>query len=328
MSDREGDAFLLCVVIINFRTPSVTINCLESLLPQLRGKEISLVIVDNCSGDDSVEQIGEWLRLHDKDKISNLISSPVNGGFSFGNNLGINHTRASYYLLLNSDTLVRPGAIEVLLDTARQNPTAGIVSPRLEYPDGEPQVSCFRYPSPVSEFCDAAKTGFIDRILERFQVPLAISEIVSYPQWTSFACVLIKDEMIKSSGSLDDGYFMYFEDAELCYRACRAGWKVIHNPQARIVHLRGGSSPVKQNARLKQRLPDYYYKSRSRFFYQLYGRSGLIAANIFWTFGRLISKCRQIMGRKDKQAIDSQWKDIWINCLQPLEPYTHPDANR
>jgi hypothetical protein len=154
---------------------------------------------------------------------------------------------------------------------------------------------------------------------------MPVQDGVVRPDWTSFACVLIRAEVFDRIGLLDEGYFMYFEDVEFCYRARKAGWRVVHNPAARVVHLRGGSSPVKERTRLRRRLPRYFHESRTRFFYQLYGWPGLTAANLMWWAGRLVSKAQQIfMGRADKTAIEHQWLDIWINWLQPLRPYTPP----
>jgi hypothetical protein len=147
---------------------------------------------------------------------------------------------------------------------------------------------------------------------------------IAWPQWTSFACVLIKDEVFQQIGLLDEGYFMYYEDVEFCHRANKAGWPIVHNPEARVVHLRGGSSSVKKQTKLKKRVPRYFYESRTRYYYQTYGWVGLTAANLLWWSGRTISKTRQIMGRSDKIAIEGQWLDIWTNWLNPLKPYTAP----
>jgi GT2 family glycosyltransferase len=143
--------------------------------------------------------------------------------------------------------------------------------------------------------------------------------------WLSFACVLIKGEVFKQVGLLDEGFFMYFEDAEFCRRARQSGWLALYYPHARVVHLRGRSSPVKAQTRSKKRLARYYYESRTRYFYLSYGWHGVILANLAWWLGRLISKPRQILGRVDKVAVESYWLDIWTNWRRPLRPYTQPD---
>lgn len=283
-----------------------------------------VVVVDNQSNDGSVSAIRMWLERNDKDAKVLLIEAPHNRGFASGNNIGIRAVEADNYLLLNSDTLIRVGAIETLMNATREYPEMGLFSPRLEWPDGTGQESCFRFQTPFSEFIAASKTRLIGHILRRFVVAQPVQSESFRPDWTSFACVLIRSQVFDSVGLLDEGYFMYFEDAEFCYRARNNGWNILHDPRARVVHLRGGSSPVKKNAQQRKRLPRYFYESRTRFFFQLYGRFGLTAANLMWLIGRAVSKTRQIAGRSDKGAIKGQWRDIWINWRNPLAPYTHP----
>lgn len=317
----------LAIIIINFRTPGMLIDCLVSLLPELRCIDSRVVIIDNNSGDDSIPIIKKWLKENPNEKVD-VISSNNNSGFSGGNNLGINSIKSENYLLLNSDTLIRKNSIQQLLDTGYKYKNAGLITPQLEWPDTLPQISCFNYLSPISEFISSAQTGFFTNFFLKYDVPIPVTKKISTPEWSSFACVLIKKEVFDEVGLMDDGYFMYFEDAEFCYRAKKSGWKVLNNPSARVVHLRGGSSPVKENTKLKKRLPLYYYESRTRYFYQLYGWFGLTFANILWSIGRLISKSRQLLGRGDKAVSEKQWLDIWTNWLHPLKNYTHPGSTR
>ncbi|MCR4303446.1 MAG: glycosyltransferase family 2 protein [Gallionella sp.] len=315
----------LSIVIVNFRTPKYVIDCLTTLLPDIDGIDARVVVVDNNSPDDSPEIIRAWLAQHDVAGKVHFVQSEHNSGFASGNNIGIKSCHARYYLLLNSDTLIRPGAIHIILDTALRYPEAGLVSPRLEWPDGAGQESCFRFPKPFSEMISASQTGLVAWLLSRYIVAMPVQTQIARPQWTSFACVLVKDEVFQQVGLMDDGYFMYFEDAEFCYRARKAGWKIVHNPEAHVVHLRGGSSPVKEQARLKKRVPRYFYESRARYFYQTCGWPGLISANLLWWLGRTVSGTRQLLGRSDKAAIEGQWLDIWTNWRSPLKHYTLPN---
>lgn len=316
----------LSVVIVNFRTPAFIIDCLETLLPELDTVDCQVVIVDNHSGDNSPEIIQSWLTKHDTSSKVNLILSEHNSGFSGGNNLGIKLSNASYYLLLNSDTLIRPGAIRIILDTATRFPEAGLISPRLEWPDGTGQESCFNFPTPFSDLIEASQTGLIAWCFKRYVVAMPVQTQIEQPLWTSFACVLVKNEVFQQVGLMDDGYFMYFEDVEFCHRARKVGWHIVHNPAARVVHLCGGSSPVKEQARLKKRLPKYFYESRTRYFYQTFGWTGLTSANLLWWLGRVISGTRQLLGRSDKAAIEGQWLDIWANWRNPLKKYSSPKS--
>lgn len=316
----------LAVVIINYKTPHLIIDCLVSLLPELSVLDAKVVIVDNHSKDASIEKIKHWLGLNDSLEQVKLITSTNNTGFSGGNNIGIKAVKAENYLLLNSDTLVREGAIATLLNTANEDESAGLISPRLEWPDGIPQESCFRFHSPLSELISAANTGLITSLLHNYNVPYPVSNKLDFYDWTSFACVLIKAEVFNDVGLMDDGYFMYYEDVAFAYKVKQAGWTVLNEPSAHVVHLRGGSSPVKSQAKSRKRLPRYYYESRTRFFYQVYGHVGLLSANLCWTLGNSIAFMRLVFSssfRSNSSA--SQWRDIWTNFTHPLTPYIHPD---
>ena len=318
--------YQLAVVIINYKTPKMLVDCLDSLLPELDGINAKIVVIDNFSQDDSLIVIQQWLDRRKERDIIQLIASLENSGFSGGNNAGITAVDADYYLLLNSDTLVRKGAISLLLEAAQDDHSIGLVSPRLEWPDGRPQESCFRFHSPISELISSASTGLITRLFQSFNVPYIVSEKPELYDWTSFACVLVKSSVFKDIGLMDDGYFMYYEDVAFAYHARQAGWKVLNVPDAHVVHLRGGSSPVKSQSKLRKRLPRYYYESRTRFFYQVYGRFGLLMANVYWSLGYVISSLRTLFSSSFKPTISAyQARDIWTNFLTPLKPFIHPD---
>ena len=284
------------------------------------------MVVDNASNDGSVGVIQQWLDERSVGELVTLISSSDNSGFSGGNNTGVAALDAEYYLLLNSDTLIRKGAVSTLLSAAKSEEKVGLVSPRLEWPDGLAQESCFRFHTPISQIIESANTGFITKVLQKYNVPYSVCNKIAFYDWTSFACVLIKAEVFNDIGLMDDGYFMYFEDVAFSHKAQQAGWKVMNVPDAHVVHLRGGSSPLKSQAKQRKRLPRYFYESRTRFFYQVYGHVGLLMANILWTLGYGVSLLRSLLSSSFKPNVSSyQWKDIWINFLSPLRAYVHPD---
>jgi len=316
----------LAIVIINYKTPGLVIDCLETLLPEVESINAKTFIIDNASNDGSCELIQCWIDEHCISAQVELVRSSENTGFSGGNNLGINNVDADFYLLLNSDTLVRKGAINILLDAAKKEEGAGLLSPRLEWPNAIPQESCFRFHSPMSELISSANTGVITRLFHKFNVPYPVTKKTSFYDWTSFACVLIRSEVFQDIGSMDNGYFMYFEDVAFAFLAQKSGWKVLNVPKARVVHLRGGSSPVKSQAKLRKRLPRYYYESRTRYFYHVYGWSGLLMANVLWTLGYGISCFRSALPISFQPNVsEHQRRDIWINFFHPLKPYIHPD---
>lgn len=312
------------IVIVNYKTPDLCIDCLSSLI-DIETLGIQIILIDNCSNDGSVEKIESAVLAYGWSQIK-FIKADRNAGFSAGNNIGINATSSEFVVLLNSDTIVRPGAIETLVKTLQDNPQMGMASPRLEWPDGKPQESCFRFHRPINELIRSACTGPITKLFKRYEVPLAVCDEMSYPEWTSFACVLIRRQVFEQVGLLDDKFFMYFEDVDFCRRARSAGWPIINNPQARVVHLRGGSSPVKSQAAKKKRLPRYFYESRTRYYYKHFGRSGLLMANLFWHLGAVVGRVRKLVnGSYQPNICEAQWRDIWTNFVHPDAPYIHPD---
>ena len=98
-------------------------------------------------------------------------------------------------------------------------------------------------------------------------------------------------------------------------RAKQVG-KFLHDPKARVIHLRGGSSPVKKNALERRRLPRYYYMSRSRYFYLAYGRLGMTLGNILWSAGRGVSKFRELLEGRERGVPEKEWRDIWTNWIR------------
>ncbi len=312
----------LLVVILNYRTPGLVIDCLYSLENQIQSGCDRVIVVDNASGDGSVTKIEQAIADNNWLPWVEVLASPINGGFSAGNNLGMQAHSAAAYLLLNSDTIVRPRAISKLLRAMEENPQAGIISPRLEWPDETPQISCFRDRSPWSELINGAQTGPITKLLERYDVPLPVSETPVEAEWTSFACVLIRREVVEKVGWMDEGYFMYFDDIDYCRRARKSGWRILYWPEARVVHLRGGSSSVKTEVATRKRPRSYLYASRSRYFAKFYGWFGLTIANLFWLTGRLISLSRELIAHKEPHTCEYEIQDIWTNWLHPMKPPT------
>jgi GT2 family glycosyltransferase len=322
----QPEVINLAIIIVNYKTPHMVIDCIQSMdIVELQKLDAHILVVDNHSCDQSIGTIEHLLDKRYESFVT-LVESPKNEGFSAGNNFGIHRLKAEYYLLLNSDTLIHPGAILQLVETLRNNPQYALASPRLEWSDGTPQESCFRFHRPVSEMIQSAATRPISKLLHKYIVPMKVADETTCPEWTSFACVLMRADVFAAVGHLDDGFFMYYEDVYFCQKARNAGFKVINNPQARVIHLRGGSSPVKANSSQRKRLPRYYYESRTRYFYQVFGRSGLLAANIFWTLGWMVALTRSLVSRQYRaNACNKQWRDIWTNFRRPLNDYVHPE---
>ncbi|WP_234822646.1 glycosyltransferase family 2 protein [Palleronia aestuarii] len=313
----------LVVSVINYRTAEMTLACLRSVLEDFAQSGIRghVVVVDNASGDGSDAVIAEWIAAEPEGTPVTLVRSATNTGFSGGHNQGIGALPAPFYLVLNSDALLRPGFCATILAAAQNAPRTGLFAPRLEDEDGTQQISCFRVPSPASELIRGAATGPVTKLLGRWAVPLEMPPAPGEIGWASFACILLRGAMVDEIGLMDEGYFLYFEDTEYCLRARRAGWAIAHVPEARAVHLRGGSAPVKSLASARKKLPRYYYASRTRLLYQAHGKTGLWAANLAWHLGRTITWTRGLLGRPGNPGTEAEIVDIWTGARDPLGPW-------
>ena len=306
------------VSIINYRTAEMTIQCVQSVLDDVNDVDVRIAIVDNASGDGSVEKLRNWITTIDQKERVDLIESQSNSGFSGGHNQGVFSQEADHYLILNSDAVLRQGFLQTMIVAAEQSPEVGLFAPRIEYDTGEVQVSCFRFHSPLSELTRSAGSGPVSRVLRNYLVPLNMPPEQNDIGWASFACIFMRREVFEAVGPMDEGYFLYFEDVEYCHRARKANWSIAYVPQAIAVHFRGGSGPVKSLARERKRLPAYYYASRTRMLYQFYGWFGLVSANLCWVVGRALACSRILFGKGIPQANQSEWRDIWTNVFSPL----------
>ncbi|MGP1271824.1 MAG: glycosyltransferase family 2 protein [Phycisphaerales bacterium] len=311
----------LAVVILNYRTPGLVTDCLVSLDGQLEPGRDEAIVVDNASGDGSADEIERSILERGFGGWARLVRSRENGGFSAGNNVGLRAVEAEAYLLLNSDTIVRPGAVAELLAALGANPSAGLIGPRLEWPDGTPQVSCFNDHTVLGQVVVAAQSGPITAALRRFDLSRGVPEAPAEGAWVSFAAVLIPRKTLDEIGYMDEGFFMYFEDAEFGRRVRAAGLGVVYWPAARVVHLRGGTSPVKEAQRARRRVPEYFYRARSRYFALRGGRATLLAANLAWTVGWLVAVLRRVVQRRPIGTPKHAARDIWLGFSRPLEPF-------
>ena len=310
----------IAISIINFRTGDLTLTCVQSVLADIDALDAEIIVVDNASGDGSAEQIAAWIEAQPQPVPIRLIRAETNSGFSGGHNLGIAHSDCAYVLILNSDAILRPRFFHAILQAARATPAAGLIAPRVEGEDGAVQTSHFPFASPLSELVRAAATGPVTKLLQHRVVALPPGTPDSRIDWVSFACVLLKREMIREIGPMDEGYFLYFEDSEYCLRAKRAGWKIATAAEAVAVHYRGGSGPVKALEQARKRLPSYFYHSRSRFLRHAHGHAGLILANLLWHVGRGIAHLRRLFRKPVHAAIEREARDIWQGAWTPLAP--------
>ena len=295
----------LLVVIVNYRTPQLTIDCLRSMATQvpLLPAGTRVVVTDNASGDGSVERLTQQVRDGGWESWCGIQPLARNGGFAYGNNEAIRPALESndppeYVLLLNPDTVVREGAVQALVDFMDANPNVGIAGSRLEAPDGRPQRSAFRFPGVLSELETGLRLSVASRLLERFVVAPPPPKEACRVDWVAGASMIIRKGVFDAVGLLDEQYFMYYEEVDFCLRANRAGWPCWYVPASRVVHLVGQSSGVTDEKKPKKRRPAYWFESRRRYFVSHLGRARAFAANTLWVLGHAVYRATVVARRK------------------------------
>jgi len=297
------------IIIVNYRTADLTIDCLRSLSTQvadLGGGRV--VVIDNDSGDGSAEKLTAAIKREGWSSWADVMPLGRNGGFAFGNNAGIRAALASpdhvdYVMFLNPDTVAREGAVKALATFLDHHPRAGIAGSLLENKDGGVECSAHRFHTPLSELEDSARLGLLNRLLHRYVVSHRPGTVAHQCDWVSGASLIVRRDVIEQVGLLDDGYFLYFEEADFCWRAKKAGWEVWYVPQSRVMHLEGAATGI--HTAVKRRA-SYWYDSRRRFFVKHYGIAGLVLADTLWALGRTMYLLRRLL-RLGAGAPDPKW---------------------
>lgn len=259
----------LSIGIVNWNTQQLLDQCLQSVYDTMDGLEAEVIVVDNNSSDGSVEMVVE------KYPRVRLFALYTNTGFSHANNLAYSRSRGRYFLMLNSDTIVLPGALKVLVEFLREHPEAGVVGCRLLNADGTLQRSCSPFPTPVTELFDALYLSKIfpkSRLFGHFAMSYWDFASAREVDFAGGSCLALRREALEEVGLLDETFFMYSEEADLCYRMKRAGWGVFYTPDASVIHLGGGSSKLDVKRTVVE-----LYRSKHRFMLKHYGTGSAAA---------------------------------------------------
>jgi GT2 family glycosyltransferase len=306
----------LLIVIVNYRTPELTVDCLQSLAQQRPSLRYAMqtIVVDNASNDGSAATLQTTIDRAGWGAWCGLWSSDRNLGFAGGNNLAVRHGPASrYVLLLNSDTRVHEQCLNYCLDQMAKDTDLGAMSCRLVQPDGAVQTQARRFPAPWREALNTL--GLPWRWPKQFG--WACNEDLSWDRaheahdvdWLGGAFLLLRRAALEQVGLLDEGFFFYGEDIELCHRLARAGWKRRYDPAVAITHYGGASSqatPIHARAA--------YWTARYQVQQRCYGRGWAFALRHLetsvWALRRVKARLSPKADREAKHRADQVWHHL------------------
>lgn len=247
----------LSVVIVNYQTFELTRNTINSILEQDYPFSYEIFVVDNASSDDSLAKLQDYF----KDKVK-FIASEENNGFAAGNNQALRLADGKYILLLNSDTLVWKNTLENIYGYMEEHQDVGASGCRVLLENGELDKACKRsFPNVKNSFFRLfhIPTNSKD---DNYNLDNLPDDGIYEIDCLTGAFMFIRAKALDEIGFLDETFFMYGEDIDLCYRIKEAGWKIVYYGESKITHLKGASSKKQKNKLIYEfyRAMYIYYK--------------------------------------------------------------------
>jgi len=294
----------LAVVIVNYKTGHLmegNLRALEAARSDVG--TLKAFIVDNQSPDDSAAVIDATIRRNGWQAWATLVESDRNGGFSYGNNVGVAAARRdpdfdpTHIFFLNPDAVVQDGAIARLCQVSAAMQDRALLGAQLVNETGERRMSAFRFPSMASEFQRGAHLGIVHRLVRGADIGLLTHGPTIEADWVTGAAFFAPVSLIDAVGPMDDGYFLYFEEIDY-QRSIRAAGFPIHSVgDALVMHLAGQSTGVVAGKSTRGRMPDYWYESWHRYFFKQYGALYATGCAVAWVAGRWVGALAALVAR-------------------------------
>jgi len=279
LNSQEG-AVKLSILLVNHNDRANLGGCLESVREHVLGIAYEIVVVDNASSD------GSQNFLRERFPEVRLFCNDVNTGFSQANNRGIRECKGEYLLLLNTDTVLLPQAVGLMLEALKADPEVGAAGPALLSGENTFQVS---FGNKVDFFHEMLQKTILNLF---YKVLLKKSRSPRKVEWLSAACLCVRAKVLQEVGCFDENYFLYFEDIDLCVRIRKRGYSLLFIPEARVLHL-GGAVTAKD--KLGSR---YHYRRSQLYFYKKHNaKANLILLRAYLRFSFRLGVWRDCLRR-------------------------------
>jgi len=256
----------ITISIVSYNSLNLLRECLRSIYKNPPSVKFRVIVVDNASEDGTVEFLKK-----NYPEVSLIINSK-NLGFAAANNKAIRSSHSKYIILLNSDCEVYERSLDNLVNFMDENPKVGIAGPKIFNSDGTIQLSCRKFPSML----DAAAHTVLGDIFPRnpFSRKYKLADISRNKplsvDWVSGSCMIIRKKALEDTGYLDERYFMYVEDLDICYRMRQKNWEVYYNPEAGVMHHAAGSAgrgrlgTIRSSFRMQKSVFYFFWKNYRR----------------------------------------------------------------
>jgi amino acid adenylation domain-containing protein len=305
------------VVIVSYRTAALVSRLLATIAPERSrchdSLELRAIVIDCASGD--APALRAAMAHHGFAGFTTLIEAPRNGGFAYGNNLGLEHAYGTgavpdYFLLLNPDTEVRPFAIERLVRFMERQPDAGVAGCSFESRRGERWPYAYRFPTLLSEVEAAIGWSLVTRALRGKVVARRVADAEESVDWIPGSALIVRREVVERLGGLDEGYFLYYEETDFCRKVKRAGYSVWYVPGSRVMHIGAQSTGAPEHGAARQRLPGYWFESRRRYFIKQHGIAYAIATDVATLAAYALGRLKMAVQGKNERAVPHYLRDL------------------
>jgi GT2 family glycosyltransferase len=240
----------LSIIIVNYRTYPLTKQTIESVMTKDHQFSYQISVVDNASGDGSLEKLQEDFSKEVENGLIKFMASSENKGFAYANNLAMVQTKSRYVLLLNSDTLIVDDCLEKCLNFMESDKKVGALGCKVVLPDGNLDKACRRsFPDVKVSFYRMIGLSRLfpkSRRFGRYNLEYLDENGTYEVDSLVGAFMLVRSATIDEVGILDETFFMYGEDIDWCYRIKTAGWKIMYYGDTQIIHYKGASSTVQE----------------------------------------------------------------------------------
>jgi N-acetylglucosaminyl-diphospho-decaprenol L-rhamnosyltransferase len=261
---KRGRQIRVAIIIVSYNTKDLLLACLSSVLTSTTGVDSEIVVVDNGSVDGSSEAVQSQFRTF------TLIRNSANAGFAAACNQGIQSTAAPLILLLNSDALISPEALEELARVMESAPSCGAAGCRVTGSTGVAAVNTRNFLNPFNQVVELIGLSSIlpgPLLARSYQPTLNAGLLDCSVDWIDGACLMLRRAALDDVGLFDERFFMYSEDEDLCYRLRQKGWSICYTARASVQHRGGASATQDKFTNLRR-----FYESQLLFLVKYQGR--------------------------------------------------------
>ena len=313
----------VAIITVTFNSSGFIDNYLQAITPFINSTSHELILIDNASTDDTIDQVKQHIKQHKLQNNIHIIPLAENVGFGRGCNTGITKAleiKAAYMWFLNPDTEALTDSADKLLSLFQTNKTVDFAGSLLTNEHKQIRAGAFRFPTIINVCLSSLKLGFLDKLLKNHTTAIPIENHPYQADWLTGASFMARSHCVEALGGFDPTFFLYFEEVDLFYRAKQKGFTVWCCSDSQIFHISGASTGINNQKNDKsqhikkytptKRQPSYWFESRRYFYLSNYGKLYFTAVDLCQVSCLILWKLRAKLQKKDDDTPSHFIRDI------------------